>query len=554
MKKLIKSVALLLALSMIFLLCGCSGGKKNGPFELGANKEITGEYDESLAAVTENGVFVGTNEDGADIWRGIPFAKAPVGELRWKAPQKLDSSDKVYEAYHYGFKPIQPYADADDLSEDCLTLNVFTGEDRSVENKPVMVFIHGGAYALEATSDEFYLGDYFARQNPDIVFVTIEYRLGILGYMNFDEVEGGEDYKEAGNLGLLDQIAALEWIQNNIKAFGGDPDNVTILGESAGAGSVSLIPVVDGTEDLYDKIIAMSGGVHFIAPVDERREVTQNIVDISGADTMDELLALPEDYIKKNIEELSTYIPPAPVLDGVILPETEAELYEKWTEATKDKAVIIGSNGNETRYDLSFWLELPEKYHAQYMEYCYEKVYNMLDPDSKKVFDRVMAEFEGTDSERWETINRIFDHLGFTTPANYQAECSSENGQTYMYFFNTPSDTCPLAKSFHSVELPLLFSNPGCFEITFADNAAVRDMGLVMQEMFVNFAKTGNPSAEGVEWPVYDANTRSTMVFTDDARTEVQNDPNGYMREIFTPLLKYSRDSMCVYFSYEGLS
>ena len=195
MKKLFKKThtSLLLALSAaLFIAFGAyanSGADLNSVgLDLGANREITAgsEYDKSLAVKCTNGIFVGKDNDGVISWKGVPFAKPPVGELRFKAPVPPDSGSKIYEAYNYSKKPILTTNGAPNTEqniEDCLYLNIFTGAG-GAKNKPVMVWIHGGSFVSGSTSDIPYRGDTFAKEHPDIILVTVAYRLGFLGFMN----------------------------------------------------------------------------------------------------------------------------------------------------------------------------------------------------------------------------------------------------------------------------------------------------------------------------------------------------------------------------------
>ncbi|MGX8703399.1 MAG: carboxylesterase family protein, partial [bacterium] len=230
------------------------------------NKRITdGVYDKTLAVKCLNGTFVGKKEDKILSWKGIPFvAKQPVGELRWKAPVEPVSDDGIYEAYYKGKSPCQhrDFSLEESLvnqGEGCLYLNVWKAEDGSTEKKPVMVWIHGGAFEFGAAAFSLFDCDEFLKENPDVIIVTVAYRLGVMGYLHLSHLPDGKDFPDAQNLGPLDQLMGLKWVHENIAAFGGDPDNVTIYGESAGAGSVSLLPLLKGSHAYFHRVIAQSG-------------------------------------------------------------------------------------------------------------------------------------------------------------------------------------------------------------------------------------------------------------------------------------------------------
>ena len=211
----------------------------------------------------------------------------------------------------------------------------------------VMVFFHGGSYGWGATSDPIYDGQNLVEKYDDIILVTVEYRTGIMGFIDFFSVEGGNEYEESGNLGLLDQVEALRWIQKNIAAFGGNPDNVTIWGESAGAGSVSLLPLINDTEGLFKRIIAESGSVALTYSTEECQNLTQMLLEETGCSTMSELMALPTETLVKVNEKLNDYNN-FPERDGVVLPTDLYAAYE--TGVASDLDMLIGSNADEVRY------------------------------------------------------------------------------------------------------------------------------------------------------------------------------------------------------------
>ncbi|MCR5783703.1 MAG: carboxylesterase family protein [Clostridia bacterium] len=354
MKKGALIIALLLGVS---LLTGCGADGHDGTKAqiralFGDNEIISGDYDDSLAAVCSNGVFVGLADNGVISYKGIPYAEPPVGKLRWKNPVPARNSGTVYQAYYFGRSPIQSEWPSEEgsyypQSEDCLTLNVWSNAGGPAGGKTVMVFFHGGSYGWGATSDPMYDGHNLVEKYPDIILVTVEYRLGILGFIDFSSVPGGEAYSTSGNLGLLDQICALQWIKKNISAFGGDPDNITIFGESAGAGSVSLIPLIKEADGLYQRVIAESGSVALTYSKEECQNLTKLLLKKSGCTTMDELTALSEEELISLNEELNDYNN-FPERDGIVLPEDPYGAYADGGAAKTD--MLIGSNADEVRY------------------------------------------------------------------------------------------------------------------------------------------------------------------------------------------------------------
>ena len=233
----------------------------------------------------EGGMISGEyNEDGSvAVYKGIPYAAAPVGDLRWQAPQEVEPWDGVRECTEWGASAIQPeqapfmmwstefIIEDTGYSEDCLTLNVWTSTDSESEKKPVIVYIHGGGFTSGGSSCEVYDGEYIASQ--DVVYVSINYRVGILGFLATTALSEESEEGVSGNYALMDQIAALQWVHDNIEQFGGDPDNVTIMGQSAGASSVNMLVSSPKAAGLFNKAVSMSyNNIDTVLPTMEEKE------------------------------------------------------------------------------------------------------------------------------------------------------------------------------------------------------------------------------------------------------------------------------------------
>ncbi len=260
----------------------------------GENKQITDDnYDKSLAVKCINGTFVGKQKDNVIAYKGIPFVgKQPVGELRWKAPVDVVPDEGIYEAYYYGKSPFQ--ADGDPCSlyvmgEDCLYLNVWQAAEPSAGKKPVMVWIYGGGFETGGTVDPQYDCYNFITENPDVIVVTIAYRLAAYGFMRLSHLPDGADYPDAQNLGIMDQMMGLKWVHENIAAFGGDPDNVTIFGESAGGSSCTLIPLVKGSHKYFKRVITQSGTPAMTRSKEESIVWTNEVMKELGCKTVADL-------------------------------------------------------------------------------------------------------------------------------------------------------------------------------------------------------------------------------------------------------------------------
>ena len=498
----------------------------------GVNMTVCGDYDQSLSARCENGIFVGRKSESICEFRGIPFAKPPVGKLRWKAPEPVESSDIVMQAYYNGKSPIQTEWPSEQASyypqgEDCLYLNIWKNLDDTTPDKPVMVFIHGGSYGWGGTADPMYDGKNFVSAHPDIILVSIGYRIGLMGFVDLSYFEGGEDYPDAPNLGILDQIEALRWIQRNIRAFGGNPKNVTIFGESAGGGSVSLLPMIPCAKGLFCRVIAESGSVALTFSKEECREFSKKLKHMSGAQSVSQLQRLSEFDLQQINEKLNQYNN-FPQRDGKLIPLNPYKPYENGETADVD--MLIGTNAEEMNY----WIEevggmTPYRLLSSIK---FENDMKILSAsDKKRVRDFMSLKKE----DRIWRMSRFYDEMMFRLPAVEQARLHSKNGgKTYMYYWTVPS-TLPMHKACHAVELAYVFGNRD--ETIYTGEPADKSLSDTVMQMWTNFARTGDPSTDSLTWARYSEPERATMVI--DRHPYMQNDILRSQRELLSPLLRY---------------
>lgn len=482
----------------------------------GENKEITGRYDEALAVRCRNGIFVGRQTGSVLSFKGIPFAEQPVGALRWKPPQAAAPSDKVFEAFYFGHTAVQSEWESERASfypqgEDCLNLNVWVNRADSGTKKPVMVFIHGGSFGWGGTADPLYDAATLSEKYPDVVFVTIAYRTGLLGFMDFSAVEGGEAYRESGNLGLLDQICALEWLRDNVAAFGGDPQNVTIWGESAGGASVSLLPLIPRAKGLFARVIDESGAVNQTSSKEECALLTEMLLQRSGCRTMQDLAALDPARMKELNDELNDYNN-FPERDGVVLPLDPYAAYEKGD--TADVPMLIGTNKDECRYWLhEIGLLVPGVNEKALYSFVFRVLY---DNDSRHFSKAEKAAAEAfvaaqSGSKTWR-MTELYNELMFRLPSIRQANANADHGGTvYFYFWEYPS-TLPDFGACHAVELSAVFDNRE--DTVYSGEPIDRAFAETVQQMWVNFARTGDPSTPEHVWEPYDTAARKTMLLT----------------------------------------
>lgn len=495
----------------------------------GENKELLAVPEGQPVAIVENGVFVGQRNDGVLSFKGIPYAKAPVGELRWQAPQRDDSSSVIREAYYFGKSGIQTLSTSVRASyykqgEDCLTLNVWTANDTTT-HRPVMVWIHGGSYGWGGTSDPLFEGHNFVKAHPEVLLVTINYRLGLLGFLDLTQMEGGEDYVESGNLGLLDQVAALEWVQRNIAAFGGDASQVTIFGESAGGGSVSLLTVMPRAHGLFQRAIVESGSVALSSTREEHKLLIERVQKATGAKCVDDLMKLSESELMTINEELNEYNC-FPLRDGNILPLDPYAAYA--SGAAKDIDMLMGTNADEAR----FWIKSMgglDMYKLMLSVWFDNVLMNLNDEDRYRVEQFV----DNRDDERVWNLSEFMTELMFRGPMLTMADAhSSSGGNTFVYYWSYPSAR-PLCGASHAVEVSYVLNNPQ--DTIYTGGNVCLPLAEEIQKMWVNFAMTGNPSTTLHDFPCYDTATRQCMRL--DTTIRVERDLLSEQRQVVSPLV-----------------
>ena len=484
------------------------------------NKKITdGNYDKSLAVKCINGTFVGKKAENIISYKGIPFVgQQPVGNLRWKAPVDVTPSNDVYEAYNYGKTPVQSPGDASvnyGTSENCLYLNIWKADETATQKKPVIVWIYGGGFEVGGTTDPQYDCYNLVKENPDVIFVTLAYRVSFFGFLHLSHLPDGKDYQDAANLGLMDQLMALKWVHENIAGFGGDPDNVTIWGESAGGGSCSLLPLVKGSHKYFKRVIAQSGAPAQTRSTEQAIEITNKVMEELGCKTVADLMKVSAEEFTETWTRLYGFfqvlgIRTFPERDGKFLPLDPWEAYANG--AAKDIEFLQGCNRDEMNTFLGVigvdrWNEWASGRKA-------EKLAKHTD-EEKALVESYCSEITG---ESYEPTVRLLSQYMFIAPQiRLSEEQAQGGGKSYTYYFRVES-SAPLIKAGHITELSALFNHP---EITFFTGRAYDETFCkTLRKMWIQFAKTGNPSltadmspdGKAKEWPLYDTGEKKVMV------------------------------------------
>lgn len=464
---------------------------------------------------TANGAVRGVTHDGITSFKGIPYAAPPVGEYRWRAPQPVTPWTGEHDANEFG--PSCPQISwsnsgakiMEGTSEDCLYLNLWESADVASESKlPVMVWIHGGAFVGGSGSEEMFSGEAFARQG--VILVTFNYRLGTLGHFAFPALTAQHPEEPKGSYAYMDMIAALRWVHDNIASFGGDPDNVTIFGESAGGVAVHSMLTIPSAEGLFHKAIIESGGGRTgvlsgtpLHPCEgypvSAEQIGINFARAHGingtrAEALDSLRALSVEEILLGGNDnggrgrIPTYS--GPIIDGQLVKETFEDAY--YNNHYAHVPLIIGSNNAESSGGF-IPARTKEELFAIFKENKEEaeKIYN---PDGKFDFRQVMTMI---------TTDRVW-----AEPARFTAKEFTRAGvPAYIYMFSyvpeALKERLPMGAP-HASELPYVFNTLqtrwGVKEITETDRETAR----LMNTYWANFAKSGNPNGKELPtWPIY---------------------------------------------------
>jgi para-nitrobenzyl esterase len=472
----------------------------------------------------DGGVISGTMSDGVPAYLGIPFAAPPVGDLRWREPQPVKRWDSVLDCSKYAPACPQPKSylyDVGATNEDCLYLNVWSTAKSPDAGLPVMVWIHGGSYTTGAGSQPMYDGKNLARQ--DVVVVTVNYRLGPLGFLSHPLLSKESPHGVSGNYGLLDQIAALKWVKKNIQSFGGDPTRVTVFGESAGAASICSLMISPLAEGLFQRAISESGSFGDAYPLARENTVGKaektglDLAVTLGCDKAENGLAAmrqktADDIIKAAYKNYDANggTKFRPVTDGWVIPGNPWSLFTVGKQAKVP--LLIGTNANEGTIFI-----LPKLLVQKITLHDYEAYIKNLYKDNAA---EVLARFPAANTEEVPAAySKMFTIMSFAAGALHAADTTAANNSTvYMYKFTRIPDTAlKRFGSFHGLEIFYLF---GIFKIgiiPIPDTPADSTLSQGIMKYWTNFARTGNPNSPGLpDWPAYSADKGQYIEFGDN--------------------------------------
>jgi para-nitrobenzyl esterase len=452
---------------------------------------------------TAQGEILGLVDGDTHVFLGVPFAAPPVGDLRLRAPRPPEAFDGLFDATKTAaFCPQLGPLDGKyvgNASEDCLTLNVWTPAATSDSPRPVMVWIHGGGYVIGSGAESGYVGRLLSERTGHVV-VTVNYRLGALGFLSLPELVGESD--GAGNFGLLDQRSALEWVQANIAAFGGDPENVTIFGESAGGASVCQHVVSPGSAGLFHRAILQSGPCDLVVTEEEAFTAGAPLYGALGCAEGD-LACVREADVATLVEALPTtdftvgslgtgfY----PVVDGDVLPEAPSALLEKG-DFTR-VPTVLGTNADEASLFFALggtMIETEDEFR--------ELAEGLVPGFSADVVERYVSLFPTVQEAALAAVG----DAGFICPTRRAARALASETPTFLYHFtHAPESLLGDLGAFHSAEIRYVFANPS----QLVPSALTPEETLLFEAMSGRWgalASAGAPTLDGdAEWPAYDA-------------------------------------------------
>ncbi|MEZ5373945.1 MAG: carboxylesterase/lipase family protein [Microthrixaceae bacterium] len=485
---------------------------------------------------TKQGALRGVATDHGVRFLGVPYAAPPVGELRFRPPAAPASWEGVRDADAFG--PIAPQnpsmmdaitgAQPEVQGEDCLYLNVWTPDTDG--SRPVMVWIHGGGFQIGSGSSAIYDGESFARDG--IVLVSLNYRLGELGFMELGSID--PDFAGSGNNGLRDQIAALEWVRDNIAAFGGDPSNVTVFGESAGSMSVSLLMASDAASGLFHRAICESGGVNAASDPEAADTLAaqyladSGVADVAGlqALSVEQLLAVQSKVLMERFADVEqtiedggdplTFLPFRPVTDGHLVPLDPLAAISAGAADGVD--VLVGYNAEEWNL-----FALMDASPIDDRDALVRRV-GLVSPDGAKLADAYAA--AQPDASPKALLNAAFTDLLFRRPAADLLAAQSAHGATFAYRFSWQSPSMGgMLGAAHAMELPFVFdlaSMPGIEVLVGPD--APQGLSDSVHGAWVAFAADGAPALPGgPEWGPWAPEARTTMDLNVECRPIVDS-------------------------------
>ncbi|HYX05267.1 MAG TPA: carboxylesterase family protein [Bacteroidales bacterium] len=492
---------------------------------------------------TDNGMLEGINKSGVKVFKGVPFAAPPVGELRWKAPQPVKNWNGIRKANKFGPRPMQLriFEDmnflSDSVSEDCLYLNIWTPAKTGKEKLPVLVYFYGGGFVAGSGDEPRYAGESMARQG--IISITVNYRLGIFGFFAHPELTKESPHHSSGNYGYLDQAAALKWINENIEAFGGDSKRITIAGESAGSISVSAQMCSPLSRDLIAGVIGSSGSLLGALPPIPLQVAEKNGLKVAegvGAKTLKDLRAISADSL---LEVRGRFVS---TLDGYFFPKAPVEIYAAGEQA--HVPALIGWNSSEMGFEYLLGNKAPT---VENFKLVAERIFGDRAQEIMNAYD-VTDDYSVTNAAN-ALASDLFIAFSTWKWTDIQSKTGGKPVYRYLYLHPRPElahvskkliqKDVKITGAVHSADIEYAMGNLPTNRV-FDWQPEDYEISDIFQTYYLNFVKTGNPNGLGViDWPVIN-NKPVPPVLQMDVNTSVKMDESLQKRykllnEIYFP-------------------
>ncbi len=498
--------------------------------------------------VTNAGKLRGTVQDNVQAFKGVPYGASTAAERRFMPPAKPQPWTGVRDAFELGprspqlvssfrgqvIPEFEPMDRGEAMSEDCLRLNLWTAGVGSSRKRPVMVWLHGGGYTSGSGGFVCYDGTRLAGKH-DVVVITVNHRLAALGYLYLAGL-GGEKYAASSNLGNMDIIAALEWVRDNVAAFGGDPGNVTIFGQSGGGGKVSSLMAMPAAKGLFHRAIVQSGAAVRGVPRDVATKSAESYLTALNLqpNQVDKLQTLPLDQLlAATAPGKGPPLALAPVVDGRSLPTDPFDPVAP--ELSANVPLLIGTVETEVTFFPNQVLDPIDD--ASLRAHVKQTLRKATDAQVEQVIAAYKAGRPGASNTDLYLI--IASDATFRAGVFTEAERKAAQGKApvYQYYFTWRSPVREgKLRTFHTLEIPFVFDNVDVAQSMTGSGQDRYALATRMSSAWVAFARTGNPSCKEVPgWTAYDGKRRATMIFNNDCK--VVNDPNGAEQQLLRSIL-----------------
>lgn len=488
----------------------------------------------TITVTTNTGIMAGMDKENTNQFLGIPYAIAPVKDKRFKRAIQAPKSHEIFDCTMFKNKAIQPQAGTlkivNDIKqcEDCLYLNIWTPKENLVK-KPVLVWIHGGAFFIGETSAKIYDGENFCK-NGDIIFVSIQYRLGVFGFMDFSYLNT-DKYTFDTNIGLSDQIAALKWIQKNIEFFGGDKHNVTVMGESAGATSILSLMASPLAKGLFHKAICQSAIAESVLSKENANFWALKAMEFMGLDKNDAsgLINVVDEKVIQATAQINRVFtdvmpgswPIGPVIDEDLLPNTIVDAFR--LNQTMSIPLLIGTNKDEEANfvkETEPWLPSNERH--------IDKLFQQ-NPRLNK--EKILSNYESYPS--MQSLRDFGRDMSFVIGKTRIADMNSKQNDTFVYRFDYEPIVAKKLNigAFHGLEIMFAFHNLNCelSQIIAYEKDEPKTIANMLHHYWINFVKYSNPNSQTLyHWDKYSTSNKKTLLLNIEPKIVSNPDMKAY--------------------------